>query len=343
MRLNVLYQSSDQYAPLTGISMTSLFENNKDIETIKIYLLDDGISDKNLKLIKKTVNKYGRMLDIIETQAIKELLISLGVAPFKGTYTTYFKLFVSKYIEDIEDVQYLLYMDSDTLVDGNISGVLNTDLKGKIAAARVDLVPKEYKRALDMDTKLPYYNCGVILFNMSEWIKQDCEKIIITSIREDRTKYSLADQDLLCTLFSDRFCFLGLEYNFPSMLYIFSPEECYKVYDLDEESFHSIKEMKEAYKHPIIQHTLTHFGKRPWHHKSGHPQEEVFFKYVARSEWKNYEKQDGKRSLIFVLQEICYKILPKSIYMMLHKKMLKVYLKQRDKSYLRENRRGNNR
>ena len=39
--LNVLYQLNEKYAPFAGVSITSLFENNKDIKQIadsKIYL-----------------------------------------------------------------------------------------------------------------------------------------------------------------------------------------------------------------------------------------------------------------------------------------------------------------
>lgn len=36
--LNILYQSNDNYAPITGVSMTSLFENNKKLDEINIYL-----------------------------------------------------------------------------------------------------------------------------------------------------------------------------------------------------------------------------------------------------------------------------------------------------------------
>lgn len=333
MRLNVLYQSSDLYAPLTGIAMTSLFENNKDIENIVVYLMDDGISENNKTLLRKTADKYKRTLNFISTEIIRDKLVDMGVASFKGSYTTYYKLFVSKYIKDIEDVNTLLYMDSDTLVDASIKDILSIDLNGKIAAARIDLVPDAYKTALGMDENLPYYNCGVILFNMQEWIQNRCEEQIVDSIINKRTKYSLADQDLLCTLFSDKFAVLGLEYNFPSMLYMFSPKECYKVYDLKESTFYSIEEMRKAYASPKIQHTLTHFGKRPWHKNSGHPQEMFFFKYAKISEWSNYQRKDDRRSIIFVLQEIAYRIFPKKVYIILHKEMLKVYLNKRDANY----------
>lgn len=332
--LNVLYQSSDLYAPLTGIAMTSLFENNKKLDEINVYLLDDGISEKNKALILKTAQKYNREILFIQTEPIKKKLIELNVAEFKGAYTTYYKLFVSSYIRDIDKIDLLLYMDSDTIIDHDLSEIFNINLDGKIAAARVDLVPDDYKKALGQECVIPYFNCGVILFNVQEWRKQKCEETIIKSIKQDRNKFALADQDIINLLFADNIAFLGLEFNFPSMCYLFSPQECYKVYELQEKTFYTIEEMKKAYDMPIIHHTLTHFGKRPWQKNSGHPQEKVFFKYVKISEWPKFERKNIKRPTIFVLQEMAFLILPKKVYINLHKVMLKQYLKTRNKQYL---------
>ena len=92
--LNVLYQSNDNYASITGVSLTSLLINNKDLDEINIYLLNDNIKQTNLNKLKKTCEKYNRKLIIVDTKKIlNKLKNELKVSPFKGTYTTYFKLF----------------------------------------------------------------------------------------------------------------------------------------------------------------------------------------------------------------------------------------------------------
>ena len=40
--LNVLYQFDDKYAPYAGISMLSLYENNKEIENLNVYCAEIG-------------------------------------------------------------------------------------------------------------------------------------------------------------------------------------------------------------------------------------------------------------------------------------------------------------
>ena len=45
--MNIIYSSSDAYSELAGVSITSLFENNKNIDDIEVYIIDNGISEKN--------------------------------------------------------------------------------------------------------------------------------------------------------------------------------------------------------------------------------------------------------------------------------------------------------
>lgn len=45
--MNVIYASDDNYAWLMGISMVSLFENNRESNEINVWLFGDGISPEN--------------------------------------------------------------------------------------------------------------------------------------------------------------------------------------------------------------------------------------------------------------------------------------------------------
>ena len=69
--LNVLYQTDDNYAPIAGVSMTSLFETNQHLDEIHVYMLDDGISQENLEKYRKLCVQYGRDIEIIDTRPIE--------------------------------------------------------------------------------------------------------------------------------------------------------------------------------------------------------------------------------------------------------------------------------
>lgn len=45
--MNIVYSSSDSYAPIAGVSIMSLLHNNTDADEINIYMIDNNISDEN--------------------------------------------------------------------------------------------------------------------------------------------------------------------------------------------------------------------------------------------------------------------------------------------------------
>ena len=58
--MDILYSSSDSYAFLTGISILSLLENNRECDAIHIYIMDNHISDINKNKLIEVVKEYRR-------------------------------------------------------------------------------------------------------------------------------------------------------------------------------------------------------------------------------------------------------------------------------------------
>ena len=112
--MNVLYQCNDKYAPYCGTSITSLFENNKDIEDIHVYLLDDNISEINKQRFLECAEKYGRKIDFFNTQQIVSFLEKNNIPKYKGSYTIWLKVFFVSFIGLTEGN--LIYIDADTIV-----------------------------------------------------------------------------------------------------------------------------------------------------------------------------------------------------------------------------------
>ena len=56
--MNVVYSSSDSYAPIAGVSICSLLKNNTDADEINIYMIDNNISAENKQRFENTYNSY---------------------------------------------------------------------------------------------------------------------------------------------------------------------------------------------------------------------------------------------------------------------------------------------
>ena len=63
--MNVVYSSSDSFAPIAGVSIMSLLHNNTDADEINIYMIDNNISDENKKRFENMVDKFGRNIVFI--------------------------------------------------------------------------------------------------------------------------------------------------------------------------------------------------------------------------------------------------------------------------------------
>lgn len=331
--LNVLYQSDNNYADLTGVSITSLLINNQHMDEINVYILNDMISEKNLSKMKQICDGYSRKLIVVDTREIVQRLIELEVEPYKNTYTTYFKLFAVGNLDINSDR--LLQLDGDTIVNGPLDELLEMDIEECVCAATYECILNEYKRLIDIPEKDKYYNCGVLLINKKFWDEYKCEEKIVYHLSHIRNRYFTVDQDIINVLFRDKIKYLHLKYNFNSGFYIYGIKESIKIYNLTTEYYSTIEQINEAYQAPVIYHCMGAMTGRPWEQDNIHPQNDIYDRYMGQSPWKNDEKKIVNRSLLFKIQRRLYLLLPRSVYAPIHRVVLWLYLKKKNDAALK--------
>lgn len=323
--LNVLYQSDNNYAMVTGVSMISLFENNQHFNTITVYLLDDGISPENLDKIRDICLRYNRSLRIVDSTNMKKILTDLEVEPWRGTYTTYFKLLA---VDELSiNNNRLLQIDGDTIINGPLDGLVTMDLQDNICAATIDSVLTDYKKMIGIPQSDRYFNCGVMLIDTNNWITHSARSRILNHLRNVRSKYFVVDQDIINILFRKEILPLDPTYNYNSGLDIYGIDYTYKIYRLDETSYFNKNRLHELQRtRPIINHCMGAQTGRPWELDSIHPQNAIFDHYLELSPWSCQDKIKPNRSRIFVIQRYLYTHLPMSVYWVIHRYALKVFM-----------------
>lgn len=328
--LNVLYQSDNGYSMVTGVSIVSLCENNQHLDEINIFLIDDDIAPINLRRIRDIVKRYGRTLHIVDAEPIRNKLIEMKVTPWRGTYTTYYKLLAARDLPIKTDR--VLQLDGDTIINRPLDELLEMDLGDSVCAATIDCVLTEYKELLGIPREEFYYNCGIMLISQPNWIAKRCTERIIEHLTTVRSKYFVVDQDIMNILFRHDIRFMSATYNFNTCFYIYGVDYTFKIYHLTDEIYMPHDELQRILDEgPVINHCMSAFTGRPWEHNSIHPQNALFDRYLAMTEWTDADKLDVRRSFVFRAQRFAYLHLPLSLYWYVHRGVLTVWMWNQDR------------
>ncbi len=314
--LNVLYQFDDKYAPYAGVSLTSLFHNNQSIKQINVYLLVDKVSEKNLDKFYLLAEKYeNSKLLCIEPLDVIEKMQEWNIPKYRGSYAANLRLFFDYCIKD--DIERLLYLDSDTIVCGDLSEILQMDLEDNYIAMAIDSVGREHKHHIGFSKDEPYYNSGVIIYDVKKWKREKCSDKIVDYLKNVRSQFLAPDQDLLNLVFKGKICRLSNSYNYQPMHSVLAPEKYLKLYGC--EGYYSLSELNKASKEVKIFHAFRYIGEFPWHKKNLHPNNDIFDYYLHLSVWSDFEKTVARNNLFIKLEKILYKILPVPAFMKIFK------------------------
>ena len=113
--MNVVYHSSDSFAVVTGVSITSLFENNKSADTINVWLIEHDITQENKNNLIKIANKYERKIYFIPMPDINSKWhLNLKMIKDEWLFDSYVRLFLDDILP--VSVERVLYLDGDVLI-----------------------------------------------------------------------------------------------------------------------------------------------------------------------------------------------------------------------------------
>ncbi len=308
--MNILYQCNDKYAPFCGVSITSLFENNKNAAEISIFILGEEISTENKDKFQILAKNYNRSITFLGTADLVKKLADLGIPKYRNSYSANFKMFVNEFVPD--NVERLLYIDSDTIVSGDLSELFNMDMHSKPIAMAQDSLVTKHKVEIGMQKNEKYYNTGVILFDVNEWKNQKCSERIIEHTKTLRAHYPAPDQDLINIVIREEIAELPPEYNMEPAYYMFSTDTYYKVFK--NKAFYKPEILEAAKGNEKIYHFFRIMGEFPWHSGNMHPFNDLFDKYLAISPWKDYQKQPSGISAVFKIEKLMYKYMPRYLF-----------------------------
>lgn len=280
---SVCYASSNEYSEYTGISILSMLKNNSQ-QVNSVYLLSFGISDENKNIIKEIGRQFKKEIIILDAMMImKELVAKLHIPLFEGSYATYARAFISMIIPSYDGL--LLYVDSDTIINGSVKDLQTIDMSNYAYAGVVGM--NQYYPGSDekylLNGNSTYYACGVLLYNLHNWREYGCSEMIVSFISKHQNHHFIyADQTIINNAIPEKFArALPLKFNYWG--HIFRGKRIY--YELSRGGFYKRAEIKEAISSPIIIH-YKGFVVHPWLLGNVSSLENVYLYYKDHSPWK---------------------------------------------------------
>lgn len=311
MRLNLLYQFNEKYAPYAGVSIFSVLQNNKDMEEIQVYILGEELSDESMNRLQWLAADFGRMISFIETGELIVKMKALDMPAYRGSYAANMRLFPDEVLD--ESVDKLLYLDADTIVNGSLVDLLRMDMRGKTLGMILDSLGGSHKGQIGLAKTDEYFNSGVILFDMSRWRSWKYSEKIEKHVTEQRNNYPAPDQDLLNIVCRNDIFRLDVIYNFQPIHSAFTGTQFFRV--MRPKVYYSRQRLEEAQEKVVIYHCFRFIGEFPWHKDTLHPFTEVFDEYLEKSPWKDYRKETIPLGLLIKIERILYQMLPRSVFL----------------------------
>lgn len=316
--INILYVFDDNYAQHAGISITSLLESNRinKKQSIRIFCAGMDVSVANIEKINKTVAKYEQQLQWLDTTEALHYIDGYETGYWNGSKATWMKVFVLWKLP--EDVNTILYLDSDTIVLDDLSEFNNDNVIDSPTAQVLDSLGNTYgKKELGL---YEYYNAGIIYFNVRVWKDKKFKNHFLNFFVCNSGKYRDNEQGLLNDYLRGKIKRLPLKYNYQGFLMLYDE----KVYlsEYNDFPFYDIQELCEARKKPTICHFFRVFGDYPWEKNNMHPMRCLYNEWKEKSLWRNEEEIKKPPNCIFEIQKKLYKLLFPYIYIKIYRKIV---------------------
>ncbi|WP_061464191.1 glycosyltransferase family 8 protein [Peribacillus simplex] len=308
MKLNVLYSTDDNYAKYGGVSMLSLFENNKNVEEICVYIIDNKISKENKEKLSEIADVYNRNLVFIDGSDMLRKTEKKDDFPIAA----YGRLFISNLI----NIDKILYLDCDTIINGSLKHLWLKNIDDFFVAGVQDNPAKYNVSIIGMGDNDRYLNSGILLINLSLWRKNELEKSFVEFINKYRGNVPHHDQGIINGVCKDRILILEPEFNLMPPFLHMNRRQIMKLYNIKK--YYTQQQINSAIKDPVIIHYISKFYNRPWNKECTHPFKKMYEKYLNLSPWNNRLDNSPLGTKVQIRKRV-YEIMPFFIYHLFEK------------------------
>ena len=257
----VVYATDDNYAPFLCVSLKSILDNLSEDYFLKVYILNTGLSEKNMSRIIEIAEENSEDVDV-EYVSVADRMDALNDKTHLRDYYTnaiYYRIFIPSLFPQYEKV---IYIDCDIVLIDDLAKLYNVELgKNIVVAVHEEAMSSfdcfgNYSEEFLGVPRMEYFNSGLLVINTAEYRKEQVETKFINLMLAH--KFEVApDQDYLNVILKDRVKLVDVGWNKTPI-----PDKIF----------------------PDKNVSLVHYklNFKPWHYK-GVRYEEYFWKYAKET------------------------------------------------------------
>lgn len=304
--MNVVYAADEKFAEILAVSLESLYDSNKALDELNVYVLDDGLSSMSKGWLRQQAERYGRPLTFVGVKALDDCVGVEISFQKKLSRATFYRLFCTKLLP--EHLERVLYVDCDTVVLDSLAELENFEMSGFCAAVDEPTAPM-MKKKIELKPNDPYFNAGVMLIDLKKWRENNVTERFVAYLKEKNGNVSFEDQGVLNHVFLNQIDRLPMRYNVTTQWYAFGFNG-FCMTKRDTVGYIE-NEAQKACENPAIVHfTNCYVMARPWVRLNEHPFAYKWQESKEKTPWAATPAWNDTRG---VGKKICagiYKILP---------------------------------
>ena len=270
--------------------LVSLLSNNNDV---KIFVLTEGLTVTNVKIITEEVERLGGKVDFCQVDSSIVERFPMPNLPGLShiSRATYYRLLIADLLP--EDIHKALYLDCDMIINHSLDDLWNLDITNYALAASLQIGFGYEATRLGYPIEYGYFNAGMNLINLDYFRKNNTAKVLFDYIRNNYSRIKYHDQDTLNATLYDKTLHVLPQWNMTSAVYVYQLEKRGDMLDgVVVNKYETEKRnAKDHLKDPYILHYVA--KPKPWQHGCIHPLSSLYFKYASKTLCFSHVKQES--------------------------------------------------
>lgn len=267
---NYVYASDERYASKLAVSIRSLIKSQrraKNSADINIHVLSNGLTEKSIHNLKKVALGFEDIsIQFYDLEKLNSMLPS-NLYIGNLSIATYSRLFIPRLFEDKNRI---LYLDTDILIDNDLSELFEIDMTGFYIGG--------VQAVLEKASSEFSINAGVTLWNIPYCNSDFLFDRFMDYLSTKGGQVAFHDQTVINQVAESKIMKLPLKYNVTTPIFLYQYKRFISIFNLLE--FYSEKEYNFARKSPFIIHLTGWTTGRPWQSGNYHPYTELYNQYA---------------------------------------------------------------